>query len=153
MVGSGVLLLTGLLLAIFYRWLPAKLSREGGEIPFEEAGVARENFEASLAGTIATMPPELQNEVKEVVRASSSLEDLSRRCEGILARVATRQPDQIELVRDTLVLAGTRDYLLWTTAAARRIDFQLRIWRWVHVPVSVFVFFAIALHVWLVLWY
>lgn len=153
LVGSGVLLVTGVVLAVMYRVLPPKLAQEGGEIPFEEAGVARENYEACIAGVAGTMPPELQSEVREMFARTTSFEDLRKRSEGVLTRVAVKFPEQAELVRDVIVMAGTRDHLLWTTAAARRIDFQLRLWRWIHVPVSIFVYFAIALHVGLVLWY
>lgn len=152
-VGSMLLLLTGIVMAVLYRTLPEKLARAGGEIPFEEAGVARENFEASLAGVVATLPADVQSEVSGMLQRASSFEDLRRRGDSLIARVAAKHPDQAEIVRDVMVLAGTRDYLLWTTAEARRIDFQLRLWRWIHVPLSVFVFFAIAVHVLAVLWY
>jgi hypothetical protein len=57
------------------------------------------------------------------------------------------------MIRDLAVMSGSRDYLAWTTAFALRLDFLMRVWRWVHVPLSVALFFVIALHVWQVLWY
>lgn len=152
-VASAILLVTGIVMAVLYRTLPAKLARDGGEIPFEEAGVARENCEACVAGIAGTLPDAVRAEVADVLRRSTSFDDLRRRSESVIARVATAHPEHAETVRDLVVLAGSRDQLLWTTAAARRIDFQLRLWRWIHVPVSVFVFFAIAFHVLAVLWY
>ncbi len=152
-VGSMIVLVTGILGAVLYRILPASLVKAGPEIPFEEAGVARENYEACVVGASKTLPPEIQEQVKALFDRSTSFDDLRRRCDGVMAAVAAKAPDQAEAVRDILVLAGTRDYLLWTTAAARRIDFQLKLWRWIHVPVSVYLFFLIALHVWIVLWY
>jgi hypothetical protein len=153
LAGSAVLLVTGVVLAVLYRVLPAKLARVGGEIPFEEAGVARETYERCLAGVVSTMSPELQAELRELLEPSSGPEDLRRRGDAVLARATAKAPDQAEVVRDALVLAGTRDHLLWSTAAARKIDRAMKLWRWIHVPVSVFVFFVIALHVLLVLWY
>jgi hypothetical protein len=152
-IGSMIVLVTGVLGAILYRVLPGSLAKAGPEIPFEEAGVARENYEICVSGAAKTLPPELQDEIKAVFHASKSFDDLRQRCDGIMGRVAAKAPEQAEAVRDILVLAGTRDYLLWTTAVARRLDFHMKLWRWIHVPVSVFLFFAIALHVWVVLWY
>ena len=152
-LGSMVLLVTGVILIVLYRVLPPRLARQSGEIPFEEAGVAREGYEASLAGVVGTMPAELQTEVADLFRRSTSFVQLKQQSEGVLSRVAAKYPDQAELVRDAIVMAGTRDYLLWTTVQARAIDRQLKLWRWIHVPVSVFVFFAIAFHVFVVLWY
>lgn len=150
---SAVLLVTGVVLAVVYRVLPQRLAKVGGEIPYEEAGVARETYERCLAGVVATMAPELQAEVRDVLERSSGPEDLRRRGEAVLARATAKAPDQAELVRDVLVLAGTRDHLLWTTAPARKIDRTLKLWRWIHVPASVLVFFVIAIHVYLVLRY
>ena len=153
LVGAGVVLVTGVTLAVLYRVLPEKLAAAGTEIPFEEAGVARENYEACLAGIVGTMSPELQAEVGGMLRRSASFEDLKARSEAVLLSAATKFPDQAEIVRDVIVMAGTRDQLLWSTAVARRLDAQMKLWRWVHVPVSVFLFFVIAFHVFVVLWY
>lgn len=152
LVASAVVLATGLALAVLYRVLPEKLAAVQTEIPFEEAGVARENYETCLAAIVGSMPPEMQAEIGGMLRRSSSFEDLRARSEAVLLAAATKFPDQAELVRDVIVMAGTRDQLLWSTAAARRIDAQLKLWRWVHVPVSVFLFFVIAFHVLVVLY-
>lgn len=143
LLGSGVVLVTGLVLAVQYRVLPERLAKETTEIPFEEAGVARENYDASIAGVLATLPDD--------VRALAG--DLRPQAAAqTLRAVAERFPDHADTVRDLFVLAGTRDELLRTTARARAIAFQMKLWRWIHVPVSVLVFFAILLHVLLVLY-
>jgi hypothetical protein len=152
-IGSMIVLVTGLLGAVLYRVLPEKLAKEGTEIPYEEAGVAREGYEACLAGAMRTLDPAVQAEMQDLFRHATSFEDLRKRSEDVLARSVAKAPDQADVLRDVIVLAGTRDYLLRTTAAARSIDFQLKLWRWIHVPVSVFLFFVIALHVWVVFWY
>jgi hypothetical protein len=71
----------------------------------------------------------------------------------VLAKAFTVSPESADLARDLVVMAGSRDELLWSTAASRRLDFWLKLWRWIHVPVSAALFFVIALHVWAVLWY
>ena len=152
-VASMIVLVTGVLGALLYRTLPARLSKAGPEIPFEEAGVARENYDLCVAGTVESLDPTIRAEFGKLLTASSSFEDLKTRCTSLMAMIAQKDPAQAELVRDLLVLSGTRDYLLWNTLAARRINFHLKFWRWIHVPVSVFLFFVIALHVWVVLWY
>lgn len=150
---SMVVLATGVLGAVLYRALPERLAAEGAEIPFEEAGVARENYERSLAGMLAAADPAVRQDLEPLLRRARSAEEMRRRAEDLLGRVAAKSPQHLELARDLAVLAGTRDALLLATAAARRTDLWLKVWRWVHVPVSTFLFFVIALHVWVVLWY
>jgi hypothetical protein len=70
-----------------------------------------------------------------------------------MREVAASHPQIADVARDVVVMAGSRDSLLWSTAQARRYDFWLRLWRWIHAPVSVALFFLVALHVWVVLWY
>lgn len=151
--GSAVLLVTGVVLAVLYRTVPGRLAAVGGEIPFEEAGVARETYERCLAGAVALVPEALRADADALLRRSSSPEDLRRRANELLAKTKDLPQEQRELVRDVLVLAGTRDHLLWSTAPARALDGAMKLWRRIHVPVSVFVFFLIAVHVGLVLWY
>ena len=38
-------------------------------------------------------------------------------------------------------------------ARARRLALSLRIWKWVHVPISLLLCFLVLLHVWVVLYY
>lgn len=151
--GTAIVLVTGVVGALLYRTLPAKLAEAGPEIPFEEAGVARENYVASLAGMLEGLEPAVRTEVEPALRGARSAEELRSRTEALVGRVAVSHPAHIEAVRDLIVLAGSRDHLLWSTADARRLDFHLKLWRWVHVPVSVFLLFLIVIHVWMVLWY
>lgn len=152
-VASALVFVTGVVGAVLYRVLPERLARIGSEIPYEEAGVARENADASLRGVIATLDPAVRAACDPLLRVATTTDAIRRRAEDVLGKVAATAPAEAEIVRDLAVLAGTRDVLLRTTAESRAIDLQLKLWRWVHVPVSVFLFFVIALHVWVVLWY
>ena len=152
-LASAVVLVTGIVGAALYRVLPERLAKEGTEIPYEEAGVARENIERSLAGMVAASDPALRPDLETLLRPARSGEDTRRVAEELLGRVAGKSPQALESARDLVVLAGMRDSLARTTASARKLDFHLKLWRWVHIPVSTFLFFVIALHVWVVLWY
>jgi hypothetical protein len=152
-VGSMIVLVTGVLGAVLYRLLPERLARCGPEIPYEEAGVARQDYEACVAGIVAAADPAVRTDLEGLLHRFASPAEQRRRAEEILAAVAQKSPASAETARDLLVMAGTRDHLIWSTAEARRLDFHLKLWRWIHVPVSTFLFFAIALHVWAVLWY
>lgn len=151
--GTAVVLLTGVLGALLYRTLPAKLAAAGPEIPFEEAGVAREHYEASLSAMLESFEPAVRAEIAPALRGADSPAALRSAVDAALGRVAVAHPAQIEAARDLVVMAGTRDHLNWNTRDARRLDFHLKLWRWIHVPVSVFLLFVILIHVWMVLWY
>lgn len=153
LVLSMVVLVTGVVGAVLYRVIPARLAKADAGIPYEEAGVARESHHACIEGVIATLDEKLRLEFAPLLVPAKAPRELEERATAILGRVATTQPEHAELARDLLVMAGARDHLLWNTAEARRYDFLLRLWRWVHVPVSVALFFVIGLHVWAVLWY
>jgi hypothetical protein len=150
---SMVVLATGLLGAVLYRLVPERLAKADAGIPYEEAGIARTNTHVCIQGMLATLEPEVRGELMALATPAPTLEAHRARAAAIVANVAQRHPASTELARELLVMAGTRDELLRTTAKARRYDFWLRLWRWVHVPVSVVLFFVIALHVWAVLWY
>jgi hypothetical protein len=150
---SAIVLLTGLLGAVLYRLVPERLAKADAGIPYEEAGVARENCQATIEGILATLDEKLRAELAPLVVPAATPEALAARASSVISRVAASRPESAELARDLLVMAGSRDHLFWSTARARRLDFWLRLWRWVHVPASVLLFFVIALHVWAVLWY
>lgn len=150
---SMVVLVTGVVGAVLYRVIPARLAKADAGIPYEEAGVARESHQSCIEGVLATLDEKLRAEFAPLLVPAKSPRELEERATSILGRIATSQPENAELARDLLVMAGARDNLLWNTAEARGYDFWLRLWRWVHVPVSVALFFVIALHVWAVLWY
>ncbi len=150
---SMVVLVTGVAGAVLYRVIPPRLAKADVGIPYEEAGVARESHQSCIEGVIATLDEKLRAEFAPLLVPAKSPRDLAERATAIMGRIATTDPQNAELARDLLVMAGARDNLLWNTALARGYDFWLRLWRWVHVPVSVALFFVIALHVWAVLWY
>lgn len=152
-LGSMIVLLTGIVGAVLYRAAPAKLAAADAGIPFEEAGVARESYQSCVEGVIGGMDPDLQPELAPLVQRSASAAQFGQRAEQALGRVAAKRPEHVEIARDVVVMAGSRDHLDWATARARSIDFQLKLWRWIHVPVSVFLCFVIVLHVVLVLWF
>jgi hypothetical protein len=147
---SMVVLVTGLVGAALYRVVPERLAKADAGIPYEEAGIARENYQACVEGVLATLDEKLRADLAPLVDPARTPEELASRSAAVLAKAP---PAQADLVRDLVVMAGSRDNLLWSTAAARRFDFWLRLWRWIHVPVSVALFFVIALHVWAVVWY
>ena len=151
--GSMIVLVTGLAGAALYRLVPERLAKADCGIPYEEAGVARENYQSSIDGILATLDEKLRAELVTLSVPALSPETLAARASLIMSRIAANHPASAELARDLLVMAGSRDQLLWSTAKARRFDFWLRLWRWVHVPVTVALFFVIALHVFAVLWY
>jgi len=150
---SMIVLLSGLFGALFFRALPPKMALADPEIPYEEAGVARETYEECVSGIIATLEPGLQAEIAALRNRSKSPSDLRSRNDELLGRLLALHPDDADLIRDLAVMSGSRDYLLWTTAEARRLDFLMKLWRWIHVPLSVALFFVIGLHVLQVLWY
>ena len=146
-------LTTGLVGALFYRILPPALVAADPGIPYEEANVARETYDECIAGVLGTLEPDLRAELRPLLRSAASAERVEARSRELLAGVAAGRPEQAALVRNLVVMAGSRDRLRQTTARARRIDFWLRVWRYVHVPASVALFFAIAVHVVQVVWY
>ncbi len=150
---SMLVLVSGLLGALFFRVLPPRMAHADPGIPYEEAGVARETYEACLNGIIATLEQPLRTELAALRRSTGTPGTLRRRNDELLGRLAAAHPEDAEMIRDLAVMSGSRDYLAWTSAAARRLDFLMRLWRWVHVPLSVLLFFVIALHVWQVIWY
>jgi hypothetical protein len=150
---SMVVLVTGLVGAALYRLVPPSLAKADAGIPYEEAGVARENAQRCVEGVLATLDEGLRAELAPLAAPATSREEMSQRASTILTKVAASHPASADVARDLVVMAGSRDELLWSTAAARRHDFHLRLWRWIHVPASVVLFFVIALHVLAVLWY
>jgi hypothetical protein len=78
---------------------------------------------------------------------------MKERFRALEERLRTSHPKEAETFRNLLSVAGTRSYLRWNTEEARRLDLWMRIWRWVHVPVSVALFFLVVVHVWMVLAY
>jgi hypothetical protein len=151
--GSMIVLGTGLLGAALYRAIPLKLAKADAGIPYEEAGVARETYHECLVGVLATLDEKLRVRLAPLLATARTPQELRERSTAVLAAVAASHPDQADLARDLAVMAGSRDELLWSTAQARRCDLWLRVWRWVHVPVSAALLFVIVLHMWAVLWY
>jgi hypothetical protein len=151
--GSMIVLVTGLVGALLYRIVPERLAKADAGIPYEEAGVARENHQSSIEGVLATLDEKLRLELSTLAVPAPTREALAQRSSSVMARIAASHPESVDLARDLLVMAGSRDELLWSTAQARRYDFWLRLWRWIHVPVSALLFFVIALHVLAVLWF
>jgi hypothetical protein len=150
---SMIVLVTGLVGAALYRVVPEKLAKADAGIPYEEAGVARENYQRCLEGVIATLDEKVRPEFAPLLAPAATQEQFAERAASVLRNVTASHPAVAEVARDLVVMAGSRDHLLWSTAQARRYDFWLRLWRWVHAPVSALLFFVIALHVWVVLWY
>ena len=150
---SMLVLVSGLLGALFFRVLPPRMANADPGIPYEEAGVARETYEACLDGIIVTLEEPLRGELAALRKTTGTPGALRRRNDELLGKLAAAHPEDAEMIRDLAVMAGSRDYLAWTSAAALRLDFLMRLWRWVHVPLSVALFFVIALHVLQVLWY
>jgi hypothetical protein len=152
-LGSMIVLGTGLAGAALYRVIPEKLSKADAGIPYEEAGVARETHHECVEGVLATLDPKLRDALSPLLDESTSRDAFQERAASVLATVTTSFPDQFDLARDLVVMAGARDELLWSTAKARGYDRLLRVWRWIHVPVSAALFFVIALHIWMVVWF
>jgi len=150
---SMVVLVTGLVGAALYRVVPSMLVKADADIPYEEAGVARENYQRCIEGVVATLDEKLRPHFAPLLVPAASLEALAERAAAVMREVAASHPQSADVARDLVVMAGSRDSLLWSTAQARRYDLWLRLWRWIHAPVSVALFFLIALHVWVVLWY
>jgi len=156
---SMIVLATGLAGAALYRVVPERLAKVDAGIPYEEAGVARESCQTCLEGMIAALDEPTRATFAPLLVPASSPQALAARSTSVLAAAAQNSastPDREKaaaLARDLVVLAATRDTLHFSTAAARRCDFWLRLWRWIHAPISVALFFLIALHVWVVLWY
>lgn len=152
LVLSFVVLVTGLVGAVLYRSIPEKLARADTGIPYEEAGVARENYQSCVEGVLATLDDAARAPLAELAAPATSHEALASRSAAVLT-AAGRGGGVPDVARDLVVMAGSRDHLAFTTVEARRYDLWLRVWRWIHVPVSVALFFVIALHVWAVVWY
>ena len=153
LVLSVVVLGAGILGAIFFRVLPPKMAAADPGIPFEEAGVAQGMIRECIAGIVAKLPPEAAGPLAALSTEAKSPEDLLRRAEAILPELSAKFPDRAALLRDLVVMAGTRDRLEWSTRRSRNLEFWMRIWRWVHVPASIALVFVLGLHVVLVLWY
>jgi len=151
--GSMIVLVTGVAGAVLYRFVPERLAKADAGIPFEEAGIARQSYQSCIDGVLATLDEKLRAQFAPLQLPAASPADLAKRSSDVMGRIALSHPESAELARDLLVMAASRDQLFWSTAAARRYDRWLKIWRWIHVPVSVALFFVIALHVWAVLWY
>ena len=152
-VGSMIVLVTGVIGALLYRAIPEKLAKSDTGIPYEEAGVARENYQHCIVGVLATLDDNVRAPLAPLAEPSHSPQELVARSVAAIGAVAAKSPANADVARDLVVMAGSRDSLFFTTAEARRYDLWLRLWRWIHVPVSVALFFVIALHVWAVVWY
>ncbi len=150
---STTVLLSGVLGAVWFRTLPPRMARADPGIMHEEAGVAIEAYEECLDGVLATLDDGLRADLAPLRSASGSAGALRARNDRLLGRLLAAHPEQASLIRDLAVMSGSRDYLMWSTAAARRLDFLMKLWRWIHVPLSVLLFFVIALHVTQVLWF
>jgi hypothetical protein len=150
-----VVLATGLVGAVLYRVLPPLQAAADPGIPFEEAGVAREAHEACLEGLVASVEDEALRGELRVLLADDAPDAaaLRERFAALEARLRASHAGETETVRNLLAVAGARSFLRWNTARARRLDLWMRVWRWVHVPISVALFFLVAVHVLLVLTY
>lgn len=153
LVLSVIVLVAGIVGAWFFRVLPPKMAAADPGIPFEEAGVARGMLQECIDGIVAKLPPEFAAPLAALSAEGKSPEDLLRRAEAILPELSAKFPDRAALLRDLVVMAGTRDRLQWSTKRSRELEFWMRIWRWVHVPASIALVFVLGLHVILVLWY
>ena len=146
---------TGVIGAVLYRVLPPKQAEADPGIPFEEAGVAREAHDACLGGLInhvedAALKQELQAILPDDAPREEALREKSRLLEQ---KLRVSHPAEKETVQNLLALAGTRSFLRWNTDRARRYDLWQKLWRWVHVPISVALFFFLVVHVWMVIRY
>lgn len=152
---TAVVFVTGIAGAVLYRMLPPKQAAADPGIPFEEAGIAREAHDACLAGLVASVEDEaLRTELRSVIPDDARDEaELRERFRSLDERLRASHPKEAETIRNVLAVAGTRSFLRWNTVRARRLDLWMRVWRWVHVPVSVALFFLVAVHVWMVLVY
>ena len=150
---SMVVLLSGVLGAVWYRTLPPRMARADPGVPYEEAGVARATYAECIDGILATLDEPLRAELAPLRTSTGTADELRRRNDELLRRLLAAHPEQADLVRDLAVMSGSRDYLLWSSAEARALDLRMKLWRWIHVPLSVVLVFLIALHVLLVLWY
>ena len=148
-----IVLVSGIVGAICFRILPERMARADPGIPYEEAGVAVETYDECLAGVLGTVGEELAAELRDLLRAAESPGELRERNKELVTRLGRAHPEQAAMIRDLVVMAGSRDFLRWSSAPARRLDFLMRLWRYVHVPLSVALFFVIAVHVLQVLWY
>jgi hypothetical protein len=153
LVLSVVVLVAGVVGAWFFRSLPPKMAAADPGIPFEEAGVARGMLQECIEGIAAKLPPEAAGPLAALSTPAKTPEELLRRAEAILPDLTAKFPDRAALLRDLVVMAGTRDRLEWSTKRSRELEFQMRIWRWIHVPASIALVFVLGLHVVLILWY
>jgi len=153
LVLSALVLAAGIAGAWLFRALPVKMAAADPGIPFEEAGVARGMLQDCVAGILAKLPPDLGGPLAVLLRPAADGEELRRRAEEILPPLAAKAPDRASLLRDVVVMAGTRDRLEWSTRRSRRLETTMRIWRWIHVPASIALVFVLGLHVVLVIWY
>jgi hypothetical protein len=150
---SVIVLVGGLVGAWCFRALPPKMAEADPGIPFEEAGVARGMLRECIDGIVAKFPPEAAAPLAALSVEARTPEELMRRAEAILPDLSAKYPDRAGLLRDLVVMAGTRDRLEWSTRRSRKLEFWMRLWRWVHVPASIALVFFLGLHVLLVLWY
>ncbi len=133
--------------------MPVKMAAADPGIPFEEAGVARLMLQECIEGILAKLPPEMAEPLGVLHRPARGPDDLRRRAEEILPPLTAKFPDKGPLLRDLVVMAGTRDRLEWSTRRSRQLELRMRIWRWVHVPASIALVLLLGLHVILVIWY
>jgi hypothetical protein len=147
---SAVVLVSGVAGIVLYRVVPPLLSRADAGIPFEEATVARQSYQECIVGVLSTVGPAERKALAPAGRAAATGPDLERRNRAL---VENAPADLAPLPRDLAVMAGSRDRLGASTARARRLAVALRLWKWVHVPVSLVLCFAVLLHILSVLYF
>lgn len=153
LVLSALVLAAGVVGAWLFRVLPVRMAAADPGIPYEEAGVARQMLQQCIVGILGKVPAEIAGPCAALLRPAADAEDLRRRADELLPPLSTKFPDRASLLRDLVVMAGTRDRLDWSTRRSRRLETQMRLWRWIHVPASVALVFVLGLHVLLVIWY
>ena len=128
---------------------------EAGGEKLHPRPINQEALDTCLAGLVATLEDDtLRKELQAVLPDDAPDEAaLRERHRALEERLRTSHPKETETIRNVLTVAGTRAFLRWNTERARRLDLWMRVWRWVHVPVSVALFFLVAVHVWMVLAY
>lgn len=147
---SALVLVSGIAGVVLYRVIPPRLAGADAGIPFEEASVARRGYQRCVQGVLSTLEPAERQALAPALRSASGAERVTARGRALLTAAG---PDLAPLARDVSVMAGSRDRLAASTARARRLALSLRVWKWVHVPLSLVLCFAVALHVLVVLYF
>ena len=146
---SFVVLVTGAFGLVLYRIGPPLLVRASFGIPFEEARVACEDLDRCARASLAQLGPHWREGLPALQRGSAGA-GWNQAARKLLDATPAEQQ---EVARDVLVLAGIHRSLWEAARPSRRIDFQLRVWRWVHVPAALLLLGAVLVHVLTVLVY